>query len=88
MAAPPSPPAPIDGALPAEAPHGLDRRAECVKEGCTLAHIVPDEVRPALSDGAPVVVWEQVIGERASVVFSRATRRWISPAWCSTGASI
>jgi mannose-6-phosphate isomerase-like protein (cupin superfamily) len=71
---PASPPAPIDAALPAltaAAPPALDRRAECAKETCTLAHLVPDEVRPALSDGAPLVVWEQAIGERAAVVFPR-----------------
>ena len=33
--------------------------------------MVPDEVRPALSDGAPLVIWEEAIGERASVVFPR-----------------
>ena len=71
-AAPSAGPAtPIAGALPTSAPHGLDRRAECVKEGCTLPHLVPDEVRPALSDGAPMVVWEQVIGERSTLVFPR-----------------
>jgi mannose-6-phosphate isomerase-like protein (cupin superfamily) len=70
-AAPAPPPQPIDAALPATAPHALDRRAECAKETCTLAHLVPDEVRPALSDGAPLVIWEQAIGERASVVFPR-----------------
>jgi mannose-6-phosphate isomerase-like protein (cupin superfamily) len=53
------------------APHALDRRAECAKRICTLAHLVPDEVRPTLSDGAPVVIWEQAIAERASVVFPR-----------------
>jgi mannose-6-phosphate isomerase-like protein (cupin superfamily) len=57
--------------LPAAAPLALDRRAECAKETCTLAHLVPDEVRPALSDGAPAVLWEQVIAERSSVVFPR-----------------
>ncbi len=70
----PAPPRPIDGALPAAsepAPPALDRRAECAKEPCLLAHLVPDEVRPALSDGAPMVVWEQAIAERASVVFPR-----------------
>lgn len=36
-----------------------------------LAHVVPDEVRPALSDGAPAVIWEQVIAERSSVAFPR-----------------
>ncbi len=56
-------------AEPAQRP--LDRRAECAKDTCTLAHLVPDEVRPALSDGAPVVIWEQAIGERATVVFPR-----------------
>jgi mannose-6-phosphate isomerase-like protein (cupin superfamily) len=65
------PPKPIDGALPASAPHALDRRAECTKEGCALPHLVPDEVRPALSDGAPMVVWEHVVGERATLVFPR-----------------
>jgi mannose-6-phosphate isomerase-like protein (cupin superfamily) len=67
----PKPPQPIDGALPDAAPHALDRRAEATKEGTTLAHLVPDEVRPALSDGAPAVIWEQAIGERASVIFPR-----------------
>jgi mannose-6-phosphate isomerase-like protein (cupin superfamily) len=66
-----SPPPWIDGSLPMVSSHALDRRAECLKDGCTLAHLVPDEVRPALSDGAPVVIWEQVIGERATVVFPR-----------------
>jgi len=70
-AAPPRPPASIGGALPDAAPPALDRRAECSKEGTTLAHLVPDEVRPALSDGAPAVIWEQIIGERASVIFPR-----------------
>ena len=32
---------------------------------------MPDEVRPALSDRAPVVIWEERIAERASVVFPR-----------------
>jgi mannose-6-phosphate isomerase-like protein (cupin superfamily) len=32
---------------------------------------VPDEVRPALSDGAPVVVWEEALAERASVAIPR-----------------
>jgi mannose-6-phosphate isomerase-like protein (cupin superfamily) len=68
---PPPKLAPIDGALPSAAPHPLDRRAECPKESCTLAHLVPDEVRPALSDGAPMTIWEQGIGERASLVFPR-----------------
>lgn len=36
-----------------------------------LAHVVPDEVRPALSDGAPAVIWEQSIAERSSVAFPR-----------------
>lgn len=67
----PRPPSPIDGALPADAPRALDRRAECNKEGCTLGHLVPDEVRPALSDGAPAVMWEHTIGERSSLVFPR-----------------
>ncbi len=70
-APPPAPPKPVDGALPASAPHALDRRAECNKEGCALPHLVPDEVRPALSDGAPVVVWEHAVGERATLVFPR-----------------
>lgn len=65
------PPAPISGALPDAAPSPLDRRAECAKEACAFGHVVPDEVRPALSDGAPAVIWEQVIAERASVVFPR-----------------
>ena len=65
------PPAPVDAALPGAPPHPLDRRAECVRETCTLAHIVPDEVRPALSDGSPVVVWEQALAERASVAIPR-----------------
>ena len=67
----PKPPSPIDGALPTEAPRPLDRRAECNKEGFSLKHVVPDEVRPALSDGAPAVIWEQRIGERSSLVFPR-----------------
>jgi mannose-6-phosphate isomerase-like protein (cupin superfamily) len=70
-AAPAPPPSPIEGALPQTAPHALDRRAECAKDACTLAHLVPDEVRPALSNGAPIVIWEQAIGERATVVFPR-----------------
>jgi mannose-6-phosphate isomerase-like protein (cupin superfamily) len=61
----------VSGALPDALPHPLDRRAECAKDTCTLAHLVPDEVRPALSDGAPMVVWEQGIGERAGVTFPR-----------------
>jgi mannose-6-phosphate isomerase-like protein (cupin superfamily) len=65
------PPVPIDAALPTVPPHPLDRRAECARDTCTLAHIVPDEVRPALSDGAPVVVWEQALAERASVTIPR-----------------
>jgi|HubBroStandDraft_6_1064221.scaffolds.fasta_scaffold52503_3 mannose-6-phosphate isomerase-like protein (cupin superfamily) len=65
------PPVPVDAALPATPPHALDRRAECARDTCTLAHIVPDEVRPALSDGAPVVVWEQSLAERASVAIPR-----------------
>ena len=65
------PPAPIDGALPGDTPHALDRRAECAKETCTLAHLVPDEVRPTLSDGAPLVLWEEALAERASVAFPR-----------------
>lgn len=69
--APAPKPPPIDGALPASAPPPLDRRAECAKESCTLAHLVPDEVRPALSDGAPAVIWDQVISERAVLVFPR-----------------
>jgi mannose-6-phosphate isomerase-like protein (cupin superfamily) len=72
IAAPP--PQPIDAALPAftgGGPRALDRRAECAKASCTLLHMVPDEVRPALSDGAPLVIWEEAIGERASVVFPR-----------------
>jgi mannose-6-phosphate isomerase-like protein (cupin superfamily) len=67
----PVPPAPIDGALPGDAPHALDRRVECAKESCPLAHLVPDEVRPTLSDGAPMVVWEEAIAERASLTFPR-----------------
>ena len=68
---PPKPPAPIDAALPSAVPRALDRRAECGKESCVLTHLVPDEVRPALSDGAPAVIWEQAILDRASVVFPR-----------------
>lgn len=71
VASAPKPPPPISGALPDVAPSPLDRRAECNKEACTLSHVVPDEVRPALSDGAPAVIWEQSIGERSSVVFPR-----------------
>ncbi|MFT3765730.1 MAG: cupin domain-containing protein [Minicystis sp.] len=67
----PKPPAPIDATLPAAAPGALERRAECGKKACTLTHVVPDEVRPVLSDGAPAVIWEQVINERSSVVFPR-----------------
>lgn len=65
------PPRPVDGALPDVAPHPLDRRDECARDVCTLAHLVPDEARPALSDGAPMVLWEQVISERSSVAFPR-----------------
>ena len=36
-----------------------------------LVHLVPDEVRPALSDGAPAVIWEQALAERSSVAFPR-----------------
>jgi len=71
---PAPPPQPVEAELPAFAsggPRPLDRRAECAKDTCTLSHLVPDEVRPVLSDGAPVVIWEQAIGERASVVFPR-----------------
>ncbi|APR87791.1 hypothetical protein A7982_13140 [Minicystis rosea] len=60
--------------MPQAAPRALDRRAECGKETCVLAHVVPDEVRPALSDGAPAVLWEQSILERSSVVFPRDER--------------
>jgi mannose-6-phosphate isomerase-like protein (cupin superfamily) len=67
----PLPPAPIDAALPTATPPPFDRRSACAKGTCTLAHLVPDEVRPALSDGAPVVLWEQAIGERASLIFPR-----------------
>lgn len=70
-AAAPKPPGPIDGALPESPPHALDRHAECAKESCALAHLVPDEVRPTLSDGAPLVLWEEAIAERASVAFPR-----------------
>jgi mannose-6-phosphate isomerase-like protein (cupin superfamily) len=70
-APPPPPPSPIAAALPDVAPPPLDRRAECSKEGCQLPFVVPDEVRPALSDGAPAVIWEEVIGERATLVFPR-----------------
>ncbi len=73
-AIPAPPPRPIDAELPTFAgggPRPLDRRAECAKDVCTLLYLVPDEVRPALSDGAPVVLWEQALGERASVVFPR-----------------
>lgn len=70
--APPAPPpSPIAANLPDVAPPPLDRRAECNKEGCQLPFVVPDEVRPALSDGAPAVIWEEVIGERATLVFPR-----------------
>src|SRR6185312_8128705 len=65
------PAGPISGELPPSAPHGLDRRADCFKEGCTLPHLVPDEARPALSDGAPMVIWEEIIGERSTLVFPR-----------------
>ena len=70
-AAAPAPPHAVDGALPAGAPRALDRVANCAKDTCTLTHVVPDEVRPALSDGAPMVIWDQTIGERASLVFPR-----------------
>lgn len=39
-----------------------------------LAHVVPDEVRPALSDGAPAVLWEQALAPRSSVAFPRDER--------------
>jgi hypothetical protein len=61
----------IDAALPSLAPHALDRRADCPKDTCTLSHLVPDEVRPALSDGAPLVLWEQRLGEHAQLAFPR-----------------
>ncbi len=64
-------PSPADAALPAEAPPTLALRASCPHDVCPLGHLVPDEVRPALSDAAPVVVWEQDLGERASVSFPR-----------------
>ena len=67
----PRPPAPIDCALPGNAPHALDRRVECAKESCLLAHLVPDEVRPTLSDGAPMVLWEEAVAERAALAFPR-----------------
>lgn len=66
------PPSPIPAAIPALAPPPLARRAECAKDTtCTLTHLVPDEVRPTLSDGAPAVIWEEAIGERATIAFPR-----------------
>lgn len=75
--APPKPTAhPIDGKLAeaaaTEAPL-LSRKSSCAKGTCKLAHLVPDDVKPAKEDKSPGLVWEEVIGKGATLVVPRDT---------------
>jgi mannose-6-phosphate isomerase-like protein (cupin superfamily) len=59
----------IDAALPVAAPSPLIQRAECLKGTCTLSRWVPDEMQKTLHDRGEVVIWEEVIADKAKVVF-------------------
>lgn len=60
---------PIDPALPTAAPSPLIQRSECLKGTCTLSRLVPDEMQQTLHDRGEVVIWEEVIADKAKVVF-------------------
>ncbi|MGZ3422255.1 MAG: cupin domain-containing protein [Polyangiales bacterium] len=62
----------IDGALPeTKDAKPFPRRAECPKNGCNNRLVVPDALKPAADDKAPIVMWEEVMPPKAMMLFPR-----------------
>lgn len=62
----------IDGALPeTKDTKPFPKRAECPKNGCNNRLVVPDALKPAADDKAPIVMWEEVMPPKAMMLFPK-----------------